>query len=309
MTEEKILNVVASASGRVDKVLSMDDEIPRSIFSKKSTKIRVNGVEVKKSFPVKEGDEVELEYTEELFSGVKGEDIGLDVLYEDDQILVIDKKPGMVVHPGAGVHSGTLVNALVHRYGEEILSSDPVRPGIVHRLDKDTSGVMVIAKTRSAHEVLADAFKNHDLRKEYVAVVEGTFKEKEGLIEKNIVRSRSDRKKYTTSDSDGRYALTKYKVIGECTGYSLLAVEILTGRTHQIRVHMKSISHPIAGDAIYNPKSKVEELMLHSRSLEIKHPGSGERMIFTSKVPERFSLLFPKEVSQLNEVASASSIS
>lgn len=305
MAEERSLSILSEERDRVDKVLSKDPDIPRSLFSKKDTHIYVNGTEVKKSHIVFPGDEVRVTWIEELFSGVKGEDIPLSVLYEDDDIIVIDKKEGMVVHPAAGVYSGTLVHALVHRFGEDFLLSDSIRPGIVHRLDKDTSGVMVIAKTKTAHERLSVSFKEHDVRKFYLAIAEGKFKEKCGRIDKNIIRSRSDRKTYTITKNpnEGRTALTLYDVIGEAKpGGTLLLVEILTGRTHQIRVHLKSISHPIIGDKIYNPKSKAEKLMLHSYSLTIKHPVSGEEMTFTTAFPERFRSSGDELITEVNSL-------
>ena len=287
MIKEKKERFIAEEEGRLDKVASAF--IKRTIFSKDSTKIFLNGREVKKSTKVKSGDVIEIEYEEDVFTGLEKEDISLNVIYEDDDILVIDKKEGMVVHPGSGVNSGTIANALLFRYGDDFLSSDDdVRPGIVHRLDKDTSGVMVIAKNEDALRILSSEFKERETVKYYIAIAKGVFKEKEGIIEKNIIRDRAERKRFkTTNDKEGRYAKTGYKVLYETPDYSLLLLRLYTGRTHQIRVHLKSINHPIIGDPIYS-SDKTNPLMLHSLSLTINHPKTNERMTFKSEIPERF---------------------
>ncbi len=287
MIKEKKERFIAEEEGRLDKVASAF--IKRTIFSKDSTKIFLNGREVKKSTKVKSGDVIEIEYEEDVFTGLEKEDISLNVIYEDDDILVIDKKEGMVVHPGSGVNSGTIANALLFRYGDDFLSSDDdVRPGIVHRLDKDTSGVMVIAKNEDALRILSSEFKERETVKYYIAIAKGVFKEKEGIIEKHIIRDRAERKRFkTTNDKEGRYAKTGYKVLYETSDYSLLLLRLYTGRTHQIRVHLKSINHPIIGDPIYS-SDKTNPLMLHSISLTINHPKTNERMTFKSEIPERF---------------------
>lgn len=285
--EKKERFIAEEEEGRLDKVASAF--IKRTIFSKDSTKIFLNGREVKKSTKVKSGDVIEIEYEEDVFTGLEKEDISLNVIYEDDDILVIDKKEGMVVHPGSGVNSGTIANALLFRYGDDFLSSDDdVRPGIVHRLDKDTSGVMVIAKNEDALRILSSEFKERETVKYYIAIAKGVFKEKEGIIEKHIIRDRAERKRFkTTNDKEGRYAKTGYKVLYETSDYSLLLLRLYTGRTHQIRVHLKSINHPIIGDPIYS-SDKTNPLMLHSISLTINHPKTNERMTFKSEIPERF---------------------
>lgn len=287
MIKEKKERFIAEEVGRLDKVASAF--IKRTIFSKDSTKIFLNGREVKKSTKVKNGDVIEIEYEEDVFTGLEKEDISLNVIYEDDDILVIDKKEGMVVHPGSGVNSGTIANALLFRYGDDFLSSDDdVRPGIAHRLDKDTSGVMVIAKNEDALRILSSEFKERETVKYYIAIAKGVFKEKEGIIEKNIIRDRAERKRFkTTNDKEGRYAKTGYKVLYETPDYSLLLLRLYTGRTHQIRVHLKSINHPIIGDPIYS-SDKTNPLMLHSLSLTINHPKTNERMTFKTEIPERF---------------------
>ena len=285
-------------SGRLDATLSAELDIQRSVFSLPSVVILLNGKNAKKSAKVKEGDEVNLEYDEEVFEGLDAEDIPLTVLYEDDSILVIDKPQGMVVHPGAGVHSGTVVNALLSRYGDDFASSDDERPGIVHRLDKDTSGVMVIARTPSALEKLQSQFFSHETEKHYKAIAKGTFCPPHGFIDTNIERDPKDRKKFRATDREdrGKKALTEYTVEKILSGYTLVDIHLHTGRTHQIRVHLSSTGHPILGDPVYgvnDPRYPDSTLMLHAFSLEINHPETGERMHFESELPERFKRILP----------------
>lgn len=286
---------VSSLSGRVDKVANTERNIARSVFSRKDTVIKVNGNDVKKSYIVSPGDEVSVEYSTEFFSGLLAEDIPLSVIYEDSDILVIDKEEKMVVHPAHGNWDGTLVNALISRYGEDFSSSDELRPGIVHRLDKDTSGTLVIAKNAESLKDLSAQFKEHSNKKYYLAIVDGVIESERGVIEKNIRRNNRARKTFETcSDPDGRKAKTSYAVLERNGGMTLVLVRIYTGRTHQIRVHMKSISHPVKGDVLYNRKAKEgDQMMLHSYFLEIKHPESGEKMSFRSPFPLRFKSLFP----------------
>ena len=299
MIQKKEKSIICEESGRVDKVLSAF--IPRSVFSLEGTSITVNGKPVKKSFQVRPNDEVTVTYTQETFEGLEAEDIPLDVIYEDESILVIDKKAGMVVHPGAGNWSGTLVNALIHRYGQDFSTSQEeddedetsaLRPGIVHRLDKDTSGVMIVAKTAQAHSSLVSQFQSHSNEKVYIAVVKRPFIKKRGTVDANIVRDAQDRKKFTvTSDPrKGKSAVTHYTVLRQNAEYAFIRVRIETGRTHQIRVHMKSIGHPVLGDPIYSrPEGRFESsgLCLHALKLSIDHPLTGERMTFYARMPER----------------------
>lgn len=299
MIQKKEKSIICEGSGRVDKVLS--SFIPRSVFSLEGTSITVNGKPVKKSFQVRPDDEVTVTYTQETFEGLEAEDIPLDVIYEDESILVIDKKAGMVVHPGAGNWSGTLVNALIHRYGQDFSTSgeeddedetSALRPGIVHRLDKDTSGVMIVAKTAQAHSSLVSQFQSHSNEKVYIAVVKRPFMKKRGTVDANIVRDAQDRKKFTvTSDPrKGKSAVTHYTVLRQNAEYAFIRVRIETGRTHQIRVHMKSIGHPVLGDPIYSrPEGRFESsgLCLHALKLSIDHPLTGERMTFYARMPER----------------------
>ncbi len=287
MIKQRSVRIVSSSSDRLDKAASLGG-VRRSIFSRPDTEIHLNGKKARKSTIVKEGDEIEIKYSEDVFEGLSEEDIPLDVLYEDDDILIIDKAPGMTVHPGAGVMSGTLANALLFRYGKDFLTDmDDLRPGIVHRLDKDTSGVMVIAKNDNSLSVLSDEFKEHKTEKYYAAIARGVFKDEHGIIDKNITRQQRDRKKFTVSESRGKNARSEYFVIRQFKSFALVKIRIYTGRTHQIRVHLKSIGHEVVGDGIYS-SDRTNPLMLHSYSLSLYHPRTGEKMTFTSSLPERF---------------------
>lgn len=298
---ERRVSFVSEVSSRVDKASL---EVPRSVFSLDSVEIIVNGKSAKKSAKVNPGDVVEVSWTEEVQGDVVPEDIPLDVLYEDDSVLVIDKPSGMVVHPGAGNWSGTLVNALLFRYGpafdtseefgEEGWEADDVpRPGIVHRLDKDTSGVMVVAKTSQAHRALAKQFASHTTEKRYIALCKGVFAKKRGAVDLNIMRDPRDRKAFTvtTDRTKGKDALTHWTVLRQGKSHALVSVRIETGRTHQIRVHMKSVGHPVVGDPIYSrpdPACPGSRLMLHALELSFDHPVTGVRMTFRARMPEAF---------------------
>lgn len=275
--------------------------IARSVFSSDSILITINGRKGKKSSLVKAGESVEIKYKEELFDGLVSENIPLDVIYEDDDLLVINKAQGMTVHPGAGTLTGTVANALLYLYGDDFSTSDDdTRPGIVHRLDKDTSGIMVIAKTREAHISLSSQFAEHTNEKYYLAIAKGFFTRDEDYISSRIVRDRNNRKRYTVTENkkEGKDALTKYRVLSGNMNYALLRVRIYTGRTHQIRVHLSSIGHPVLGDPVYSrPDSRYRDatLMLHAEKIVFTHPSTGERMVFRTDLPERFKAVMEKE--------------
>ena len=301
MTKERNYSFISPSVGRVDKIASETLSIPRSVFSLDSLSLTINGLKGKKSSSLKEGDRVELSYTEEVFEGLKSEDIPLDIIYEDDDILVINKAQGMTVHPGAGCTDGTVANALLGLYGEDFSTSDDaVRPGIVHRLDRDTSGVMVIAKTKDAHLSLTEQFSAHTNEKYYVAIAKGFFPECEGYIDKRITRDRNNRKKFTVTEkkSEGKDALTKYRVVSQNMDYAFLRLRIYTGRTHQIRVHLLSVGHPVLGDPIYSrPDGKYRDatLMLHAERIVFSHPRTGEKMVFRAPLPERMRAILESE--------------
>jgi 23S rRNA pseudouridine1911/1915/1917 synthase len=271
--------------------------LTRSQLKTKLLGARINGKPVKLSRPVKPGDLLELSWAEPEPLDLIPEDIPLCILYEDDRVVVINKAQGMVVHPGAGNRTGTLANALLFRRGNYTGSNTAgmvpgnFRPGIVHRLDKDTSGVIIAAYDDSALAFLADQFKARTVKKTYAAIVQGTPTELRGIIEAPIVRDSRDRKRFTVSTGRGRSALTRYKVIRSWGAYSLLLLRPRTGRTHQLRVHLRHLGHPILGDPIYGRADKrfpQETLMLHAWALSITLPNQEAPSIFKAPLPERF---------------------
>ncbi len=285
----------------------------RAILSAPGTIILLNGIPAKKGKPVREGDVITVTYTEEIFEGLTGQDLPLRVLYEDNEMLVINKKQGMVVHPAVGNHEGTVVNALLSRYGMDFskifvegvptqedgegeeeseaelsLDSPLIRPGIVHRLDKDNSGTLIIARTLGSYQALSAQFKAHTTTKTYIALAKGNFTRLEGSIQTNIKRDTRNRKRFVTcSGEEGRTALTHYRVLRQFSSYALVRINIHTGRTHQIRVHLSSLGHPLVGDVIYG-KEDGTSLMLHALELEVDHPLTHERLTFRSPLPSRF---------------------
>ena len=217
------------------------------------------------------------------------EDIPLEIIYEDSDIVIINKAPNMVVHPAHGNYNGTLVNALLYHIKDLSTINGIIRPGIVHRLDKDTSGVIVVAKHDEAHTTLSDMFKEKTLEKTYVCIAKGIFKDKSGRIETLIGRDPRDRKKMAVVTENGKIAISNYEVLDESKNYSLVKVRIETGRTHQIRVHMKSLNHPILGDATYgNSTDGIARQMLHAYRLKFTHPISKKEMVVTAPIPEDF---------------------
>lgn len=217
------------------------------------------------------------------------EDIPLEIIYEDSDIVIINKAPNMVVHPAHGNYNGTLVNALLYHIKDLSTINGVIRPGIVHRLDKDTSGVIVVAKHDEAHTTLSDMFKEKTLEKTYVCIAKGIFKDKSGKIETLIGRDPRDRKKMAVVTENGKIAISNYEVLDESKNYSLVKVRIETGRTHQIRVHMKSLNHPILGDATYgNSTDGIARQMLHAYRLKFTHPISKKDMVVTAPIPEDF---------------------
>ena len=254
-------------------------------------KVMVNGQQRKANFKLTAGDEITLEIPEAVEAEILPEDIPLDILYEDKDIIVINKARGMVVHPAAGVFSGTLVNALMHHCTDLSGINGELRPGIVHRLDKDTSGVMVAAKSDKAHLSLAQQIKDKTAHRIYQAIVYGNIKEEAGIIKGDIGRHPVDRKKMAIVQ-DGKSAVTHFKVLERFGEYTLVECALETGRTHQIRVHMTHIGHPLVGDPKYGTNGKrkdnfsIQGQALHSMSLELDHPVTGERMSFNTELPE-----------------------
>lgn len=260
--------------------------------------VLVSGVQRKSNYKLRPGDEISLSVPETEPPKAEPQNIALEIIYEDDELIVINKPPGMVVHPAAGNYTGTLVNALLHHCGNLSSIGGDFRPGIVHRIDKDTSGVIVVAKTDRAHAALAAGFKRHEHNREYIAVVNGNPKESEATVSISIGRHITDRKKMSPITFHGRPATTHYKVLERFGSAAFLSLRLATGRTHQIRVHMSHIGLPLAGDRTYGGQSagkllgmKVPRQMLHARLLGFKHPVTGEYMEFTADIPSDMARL------------------
>ena len=297
MDNKKIIVTSEHEGERIDVFVSnISDDISRSLAQSliREEKILINGNTIKVSTKVHEGQEVDIPINVEkkVTENLLAEDIPIDIIYEDEDILVINKSKNMVVHPAVGNISGTLVNAIL---GKTKLSdyNGEYRPGIVHRLDKDTTGALVVAKNNFAHQKIAEQIQNREIKKIYIALVKGIIKEDNGVIDLPIGRHPTDRKKMAVV-KEGKQAITKFKVLERLDGYTLLEIELKTGRTHQIRVHMSYIGHPIVGDQVYsNGKNPfgVTSQMLHSYKLGFKHPRTGEWVEFTAPLPMELSNL------------------
>lgn len=258
--------------------------------------VKLNGKEIKKVGTKLKGNEVfQVEIPEEETPEIKPENIPLDIVYEDEHIAVINKPSDMTVHPAQNIYSGTLVNALLYNFKNLSNPEDITRPGIVHRLDKDTSGLIIIAKTDEAYEKLVEMFQSKNMKKTYLAVCKGNFSQKSGRIENLIGRDPFERKRMAVVEINGKTAVTNYEVLDEVQDFSLLKVNIETGRTHQIRVHMKFLNHPILGDSTYGTPSKLAaRQMLHAYKLEFIHPITKENIKVVGKLPEDFKNIIKK---------------
>ena len=284
---------------RIDAFLAGNTEYSRAHIQKmiENEKVLVNGNKTKVSYKVQKDDEINLEVEVPKEIALEAQEIPIDVLYEDNDIIVVNKPKGMVVHPANGNPDGTLVNAIM-AHCEDSLSGigGEIRPGIVHRIDKDTSGLLVIAKNDKAHINLSEQIKNRQVNKIYVALVKGIISENEATINMPIGRSTKDRKKMAV-DKNGKEAVTHFKVIKRYNKYTYIKVKIDTGRTHQIRVHMSNIGYPIVGDIVYsNGKNDfgIEGQMLHAKELEFKHPITGKLMHFEAPLPKYFEEILSK---------------
>lgn len=262
-----------------------------------NNKVLVNGKTQKAGFLVKNSDKIELSFSKDVLdSKAEPEDIPLEIVYEDEDFAIINKPQGMVVHPAPGAYNHTLVNALLFHFENLSQGSDTIRPGIVHRIDKDTSGLLVVAKNDMAHASLAGQIAKHSCFRYYLALLEGNLKNDTGTIETFISRDKKDRKMMAVSDS-GKKAITHYFVKERYNGYCLVEFVLETGRTHQIRVHSKFLGHPIVGDKTYGIKAQKFNLMgqlLHAYKLELTHPSTNKRLVFECELPDYFKNILAK---------------
>lgn len=290
-TQERIIITENEAGMRADVALAQLLEITRSNMQKLLEEGRaVRGQKVIKSnYRVKVGDEILVNLPEPQPLDVQPEDIPLDIIYEDDDVVVVNKARGMVVHPAAGNYNGTLVNALLYHCKNLSGINGVIRPGIVHRLDKDTSGIMICAKNDSAHLSLSEQIQSKTAQRTYLAVVRGNVKNDSGVIETQIARDKNDRKKMAVVTEGGRQAITEYEVAERFGKYTVVKCRLKTGRTHQIRVHMEYLGYPLVGDPKYSPMKTpfaINGQALHSLTLSFTHPRTGERLTFEAPLPE-----------------------
>lgn len=257
--------------------------------------VKLNGAAVKANYKLREKDIIDVEIPEAKTVEILPENIPLDILYEDKDVIIVNKPQGMVVHPAPGHTSGTLVNALMYHCGDELSGiNGEKRPGIVHRIDKDTSGVLMIAKNDVAHQSLAEQLAEHSITRKYNAVVFNGFQEDEGTVDQPIGRNPLDRKKMAVTQKHSRRAVTHYRVLERMGNFTFIEAQLETGRTHQIRVHLTFIGHPLLGDTVYGPKKQpfhLEGQALHARVLGFVHPSTGQYMEFEAPLPENYEKL------------------
>ncbi len=300
MSETIILNVAPEVAGiRVDKYISDNiADITRSAVQGLicGGNILVNGKAVGKNYKIRSGDEITVNIPEPQPLDAVAEDIPLNIVYEDDDLLVVNKPKGMVVHPAHGNYTGTLVNALLHHCGGSLSGINGViRPGIVHRIDKNTSGLLIIAKNDKAHVGLAEQIKVHSFTREYEAIAVGAFKEESGTIDAPIGRHHTDRKKMCVTQENSKNAVTHYEIIRQYGGFAHVRLRLETGRTHQIRVHLAYIGHPVLGDDVYGkPYKGLEGQCLHARKIGFVHPTTDEYLEFTNELPDYFTSVLNK---------------
>ncbi|MBD5542991.1 MAG: RluA family pseudouridine synthase [Lachnospiraceae bacterium] len=293
-----IIATMEQEEERVDKVISEEIAFLSRTFIQKLIKEKqlfVNGLAVKASCRLKEGDRIEFSIPEAVEPDIEPENIKLDILYEDDALLVVNKPKNMVVHPAPGHYSGTLVNGILYHCKGNLSGINGIlRPGIVHRIDKDTTGALIVCKNDMAHNHIAAQLKVHSIQRKYLAIVHGIIKEEEGTIEGAIGRDPFERKKMCINEKNGKPAITHYKVLERFIGYTYISCQLETGRTHQIRVHMASIGHPLLGDEVYGRKTskfRLQGQTLHAASIGFIHPVTEAYMEFHAPLPEYFSHL------------------
>lgn len=286
---------------RIDKVLSQYiPDMSRSYIQKliQDNYVVVNNTPVKSNYKIRAGEAISVDIPDAVEPDIVAENIPLDIVYEDDDVILVNKPKGMVVHPAPGHYSGTLVNALMYHCKENLSGINGVqRPGIVHRIDRDTTGIIVACKNDIAHNSLAEQLKEHSITRKYQAIVYNNFKDDSGTIEGPIGRHPIDRKKMCINHQNGKDAVTHYRVLERFNGFTLVECVLETGRTHQIRVHMSSINHPLLGDAVYGPAKsnfKLEGQTLHAKVLGFVHPRTKQYMEFDTPLPEYFQNLIHK---------------
>ena len=290
------------AGERIDRYLmeQLDSVSSRSAVQKlcEDGNVQLAGQKLSKNYKVRSGDEIAVTIPDPVELDVSPENIPLDIVYEDSHLLVVNKPKGMVVHPAPGNYSGTLVNALLYHCKDELSGINGViRPGIVHRIDKDTSGLLIVAKTDTAHIGLAEQIKVHSFKRQYEAVAYGGFQQETGTIDAPIGRHKIDRKKMCVTPEHSREAITHYTVLERMGPFTHLRLQLETGRTHQIRVHLSYLGHPVAGDPVYGPSKVITELQgqcLHARTIGFVHPITGEYLEFESPLPEYFENFLKK---------------
>jgi 23S rRNA pseudouridine1911/1915/1917 synthase len=294
------ISVIDKVGFRLDKYLAEElEDYTRSFLQKQieSKNVTVNGRYESNKYNVKMNDTIRLEIPEPVDVAICGEPIPINIIYEDKDIIILNKPQDMVVHPAPGNYTGTLVNALLYHCKESLSGiNGEIRPGIVHRIDKDTSGLLMVAKNDKAHLKLSMLLKEHDITRKYHAIVYGVLKEAEGIIEAPLARSPKDRKKMAIV-AGGRYAKTHYRVLETFKNFTYIELTLFTGRTHQIRVHMRHIGHPLLGDPVYGPQKTtfgLDKQMLHAKMLGFVHPDTGEYMEFDSELPSHFIAIIDK---------------
>lgn len=277
---------------RIDKYLSNNTDLSRTLISKMIDNgyILVNDKLTKNNYKVKENDIIKIDESFKEETNIEPEEMKLNIVYDDNDIMIVNKPSGMVVHPGNGNYSGTLVNGLMYYTNSLSDINGEIRPGIVHRIDKDTSGLIIIAKNNKTHEILSDYFKNKTITRTYIALVKGEISTNSGTIDAPIGRSDKDRKKMAVTSKNSKNAITHFTVLKRYKGYTLIKCKLDTGRTHQIRVHMNYIGHPVYNDPVYtNDKCSDFGQFLHSYSMEFIHPITKEKMYFECPLPEYFT--------------------
>jgi 23S rRNA pseudouridine1911/1915/1917 synthase len=292
----KKFEIIANDCDRIDKYLSNEDlELTRNYIQKliENENVTINGKVCNKKTNVKAGDVIVIDTPEAVELDVLSEEIPLDIVYEDEDLVIVNKKRGMVVHPANGNLDGTLVNALLaHCKGNLSSINGVIRPGIVHRIDKDTSGLLLVAKNNNAHLSLSQQIKDHTVKREYIALLDGVIKHEEGTVNKPIGRSDKDRKKMTVTQKNSKTAVTHYTVLERYQHNCLVKCCLETGRTHQIRVHMASLGHSVTGDTVYGAKKQKlfsNGQLLHAQTIGFIHPRTNEYMEFTSELPIEFA--------------------